>query len=209
MHGRRHSCVRWQVVPSNVMPGSLLMPSITIGAYGREGGNAGLCQAASEQLDDVARPYVRKHAVDYEQPEQLDRPVAAEHLKNWWAAQVVSFDGAARGAKLTKAVSSMARTFRATIRDGRYREFASLRTHLPTGWDSNTSEALVAIAVGDVFERDVVKETRTRSELHALADDLGEKLTRFSLSALGYENKKVKELFAYVNKRAKKRGSSE
>jgi hypothetical protein len=191
------------------MPGSLLMPSITIGAYGREGGNAGLCQAASEQLDDVARPYVRKHAVDYEQPEQLDRPVAAEHLKNWWAAQVVSFDGAARGAKLTKAVSSMARTFRATIRDGRYREFASLRTHLPTGWDSNTSEALVAIAVGDVFERDVVKETRTRSELHALADDLGEKLTRFSLSALGYENKKVKELFAYVNKRAKKRGSSE
>jgi hypothetical protein len=180
-------------------------------AWAKDRGGADV--ALIGRLDATARPYLRRVAsadpgADHDA--ELDRPAAAEFLKDWWAAQLMGFASDVRRARdhglkprdvvreITASAAHAADLFVAFVADGLRTMFAALRADLPGGWDARANSQRVANALSDLVQRDVVD---VRSGARVNFDDLGERMAGRSLTAIGYP--KVKSLFDRERKRVK------
>jgi hypothetical protein len=164
-------------------------------AFGRTWSPDGCDIRILERLDEVAKPYVSRHASWHEDVVR-ERTYAAEALKNWWATSL--HFGIARAPEVDPDVRVEER-FAHYLAEHMSTTFATLRADLPTDWRSQARLKRVRIAAHDVSEMHVDGTLK-----EAAYDELGEKLARLSLKAIGYPDAKVKSLFDAVSKRVDK-----
>jgi hypothetical protein len=157
------------------------------------------------RLDKIARPYIRKDP-RWDPDVERERPYVASLLRDWWAASLMSFVSLLHTAKTQewspkelrlKLAASAAQTVATFAEIIAAAEFTAVREVLPARWRSPTRLTRMAARVADLVDRDLVDEKRPDF------DNLGEKIARRALKAIGYPDAKVKSLFDLAGKRVK------
>lgn len=174
------------------------------------------------RLDKIARPYVRKHDRSFDRDVERERPEAADFLRDWWATQLLGMSSFLRASEgrsrkdvdtdISASADIIAETFAGTLHDAFFIAVCdslpeSVRGALGETWRDPPPAALkphlrrVQIAIVDLVSRDLVDRDKRSPPINF--DELGEKLARHAMRAMGYPDEKSRSLFDWESKRTK------